>query len=72
MQVRPATPPVSMRSPIWNGRNSTSMMPAARLLSVPCSANPMAMPSAPRTATKLVVAMPKVVSTATKVNTSAA
>jgi len=65
----PVTPPVSTRSPIWKGRKTTSMMPAARLLSVPCRASPIAMPSAPRTATKLVVAMPKVVSTATKVKT---
>ena len=67
--TEPPTLAVSMRSPIWKGRNSTSMMPAARLLSVPCSASPTAMPSAPSTATKLVVAMPKVVSTATKVKT---
>jgi len=63
---------VQVRSPMPNGRNITSMMPAARLLSVPCSARPMARPIAPSTAMKLVVSMPKVVSTALKVKTRTA
>lgn len=49
-----------------------SMIPAAKWLSVPCRASPTARPKAPTTATKLVVAIPKVVSTVTKVKVSTA
>src|SRR5688572_26390615 len=63
--TEPARPATSTASPTRNGRNSSSMTPAARFDSVPCSARPTAREAAPSTAMMLVVWMPKRCSTAT-------
>ena len=53
--------------PTLKGRKISSMMPAARLESVPCKASPTARLAAPMTATRLVVWMPNCDSTASRV-----
>src|SRR5690606_20556648 len=64
----PPVPPMSTASPRRNGRSMSTMMPAATLARVPCSARPIARPAAPSSATMLVVCTPKRLSTATSVN----
>jgi len=66
----PPLPPTLTEWPMRNGRKISSITPAARLVSVPCRARPIAREAAPRTATRLVVWMPNCDSTASTVTVS--
>jgi len=55
----PVTPPAVMKSPTLNGRKTCRNTPAAKLLSMPLQAAPMATPAPARRAAKLAVWMPK-------------
>ena len=68
----PMVAPTSTFSPTRNGRSTSSMMPAAMLDSVPCSARPMARPAAPSAAMMDVVFTPNCASTVTMTSTSKA
>jgi hypothetical protein len=55
----PSTPATFTWSPTLKGRKMSSMTPDAKLVSVPCSARPMARPAAAMRPAKLMVCTPK-------------
>ena len=68
--ARPLTPFISIKSPSLNGRKNIISTPAPMLLKVSLKLIPMAKPTAPSTAIKLVVSIPRFESAAstTKIN----